>query len=241
MGWRLLTTRGRAYTTVTCFSNNQIVTKFLYMNLKKSGVLNLFKPLCFGIALTYLFCFSGCASHKTPRIRIFDQIGQSVKPKVAVLKFRQILIKKDNNKKPFVTGVFTNPNAGYFLANIFSQELSESGLFSVLDRSDVIKILKKEGMDETEDINKENYGKFGKALGVDAIITGTVKKFGFLYPTIIPRVVVKFNVEYIDIKTNSIIWTAGIKDKSSSEIDERDLARKHIKKAIKNLKRKLNQ
>ena len=187
-------------------------------------------PICF-------LCFQGCATHTTAKIEVINEFDQSKKQKVAVLDFKPNFAKKEKDSKPFVVGLFNNPEAGYLLANIFSHELAVSGLFDVVDRKNVIKKLETSGYNDVNSIN--DYGSVGKVLDVDAVITGTFKRFGFIYPTIIPRIIVKFNTEYIDLKTNKEIWHIRIKGQSSAEADERDLARKYIKEAIIELGKKL--
>ena len=182
-------------------------------------------------------CFQSCATHIAVKIEIINEIVQSKKQKVAVLDFKPNLAKKEKDSKPFVVGLFNNPEAGYLLANIFSHELAASDLFDVVGREDVIEKLKASGYNDVNTIN--DYGSVGKILDVDAVITGTFKRFGFIYPTIIPRIIVKFNTKYIDLKTNKEIWHIRVKGQSSAETDERDLARKYIKEAIIELEKKL--
>lgn len=189
------------------------------------------------ISLINLFWLAGCATHTRTEIKVINEFDQSEKPKVAVLDFKPDLSIKEKKSKPFVAGLFNNPDAGHMLANIFSQELSKSDLFVVVGRKDVIKKLEESGYNRINGI--DDYSSLGKILGVDAIITGTFKRFGFLYPTIVPRILVKFYAEYIDLKTTNKIWSVRIKDQSSTEVDERDLARKQIKEAIKRLEKRL--
>ncbi|MGR3220739.1 MAG: CsgG/HfaB family protein, partial [Candidatus Anammoxibacter sp.] len=161
------------------------------------------------ILLICFLCFQGCATHTAVKIEVINELDQSKKQKVAVLDFKPDLVKKKNGSKPFVVGLFNNPDAGYLLANMFSQELSVSDMFDVVDRQTVIEKLEASGYSDVKSIT--DYGTVGKILEVDAIITGTFKRFGFIYPTIIPRIIVKFNTEYIDLKTNKRIWHLRIK------------------------------
>lgn len=193
-------------------------------------------------ALTALCASAGCVVQSRPDIilaKTFDQsrFDQSRRPVVAVLDFVPDPSIKKREAKPFVAGLFNNPAAGSMIANIFSQELSESDIFPVMDRSEIAEKLESAGYEAT-DINTD-LDAIKTVLGSDAVIIGTFKRFGFLYPSILPRVLIKFYAEYYDLRTNSKIWSVRIKRESSSENDERVLARKYIKEAVKALEEKL--
>lgn len=213
--------------------------------------------ICFAVILIFSLYLSGCAVQTSTKVDVVNRFNNSAKPVVAVLNFEPDVADKDKNKdkekdkskdndngeedddsKPFVAGLFNNPDAGNVLANIFSQELSKSELFTVVNRNDVKKALNQLGI--SRDISDvEGYFTLGKALGVDALVTGTYKRFGFLYPTIVPRIWIRLYAEYIDLNTKQKIWHVFIKGQSSAVTDERDFARARINDAIKQLEKKL--
>lgn len=193
----------------------------------------LFLPL---IIILYI---SGCAANTSIKVNIFKQPDLIGITNAAVFRFEEDASIKDKATKKGIIGIYTNPQAGDILARIFSQELAESGLFSVIDRGDVQKQLKAIGLDETRGIQKNDYDVLKNSMGINAIIIGTFKEFGFLYPTIVPRTIVKFNAVCMDIDTGKPVWSIKVADQSSSEKDERLLARNHIKRAINELKKNL--
>lgn len=197
--------------------------------------------LCFAILLIIFVSSSGCGTHSSVKVKLKKEFDLSVKPKVAVLDFKKDSSTKVKESKPFVAGLFLNPDAGAIIAKIFSNELESFPLVNMLSRKSVVKILETSVYDKMEDINREDFGEVAKLLGVDAIITGTFTRFGFLYPTIVPRIMLKFTVEYYEAATDSVVWVAKVKDYSSREVDERVLARKRVKNVLEKLEKVLNK
>ena len=227
------------------------IYKFMKQKLEK-----LLSVVCFAVFLIFTLYLSGCAVRTNTKVDVVNRFNHSVKPVVAVLDFQPDVSEKDKNKdknknedkesdkkeekdgKPFVAGLFNNPDAGNVIANTFSQELSKSELFTVVKRDDVKKALNQLGLVQgISDV--KGYFTLGEALGVDALIIGTYKRFGFLYPTIVPRIWIKFYAEYMDLNTKQKIWHIFIKGQSSAVTDERDFARQRINDAIKQLEKKL--
>ena len=180
---------------------------------------------------------AGCSNELRTKVRVVSEFNRTEKPTVAVLDFEHEKSKK--KKKPFVAGLFSNPGATYIIPNILASELSKSGMFNVVDRAVIMETLKDPQYDNLEGF--EDYKALAAVFGADAIVVGTFKRFGFLYPTIIPRMMVAFNAEYVDIKSTQTIWYIKVKAQSSKDLDERDLARKQIIEAIDGLKEKLGR
>ncbi len=212
--------------------------KLMNLRLKQSIIF-----ACFCALLISVVGFSGCSSHSSSsaKVRVFGAFEGPFKPKVAALEFRRDSGGKKKGARTAIAGLFTNPDAGKIIANMFTNELTKSELFIVLDQETVRKRLKKSGYKDIQNIERSEYKELKKILNVDAIVTGTYKRFGFLYPTMIPRIMVKFYAEYIDIETGDILWSIRVKDYSSSDRDERDLARRKIARAVNNLKFKLQK
>ena len=187
------------------------------------------------LLLIPFFGMAGCSNNLRTKVRVVSSFDKSQKPTVAVLNFTHEESKK--KKKPFVAGLFSNPGASYIIPDILSRELLESGMFNVVDREVIREKLNDPQFSNIESF--DDYKALAATFGADAIVVGTFKRFGFLYPTIIPRMMVMFNAEYVDIKSTQTIWYIKIKAQSSKDLDERDLARKQIKSAIEGLKKKL--
>jgi len=189
------------------------------------------------LLLISFFGIAGCSNELRTKVRVVSPFNRTQKPTVAVLDFEHE--KSEKKKKPFVAGLFSNPGASYIIPNILSRELSNSGMFNVVDRQVIMEKLKEPQYSNMEGF--EDYKALAETFGADAIIVGTFKRFGFLYPTIIPRMMVMFNAEYVDIKSTRTIWYIKVKAQSSKDLDERDLARKQIIEAIDGLKEKLGR
>ena len=178
---------------------------------------------------------AGCSNNLRTKVRVVSRFSSVQKPTVAVLDFTHVESKK--KKKPFVAGLFSNPGASYIIPDILSRELAKSDMFNVIDRAIIRETLKDPQFNNIESF--DDFKALAAIFGADAIVSGTFKRFGFLYPTIIPRMMVMFNAEYVDIKSKQTIWYIKIKAQSSKDLDERDLTRKQIKSALEGLRKKL--
>jgi curli biogenesis system outer membrane secretion channel CsgG len=92
--------------------------------------------------------------------------GQNAKPRIAVLGF-------DNNS----TFSYWGDNLGAAAADELTTQLVRSGMFTVVERSQVNAILEEQHFGLSGAVNPATAAEIGKILGVQAVLTGSITQF----------------------------------------------------------------
>ena len=177
---------------------------------------------------------AGCKTISTSTINVnLDPSDRSVKT-LAVMRFDDELIQ-DEAVKGLIMKTINNPDAGEMLADIMTDELRRWGKYRILSRSEVKSKIKAGDIKEEELVRLKDYATLGKILNVDAVIIGTVYKFGLSDMTVYARGSVSFTAECIDTNKGKMLWSMEINE-SAPYKDEVDLAFKVVKEAVGKLK-----
>ncbi len=164
--------------------------------------------------------------------------------KIAVIMFEIPIDKKKDSMLSAKTLI--DANAGPILASMTARELEKLGKYIVVNRKAVEEELKLKKLKKEDLLHTQNYLNLGKQLGTDAIVVGSIERFGVSYRArsggmfispIISKV--SFTVRCVDVITNETIWTVKIKGNSAID-NERTLASKLISEAFETLKTELN-
>ncbi|MBN1521665.1 MAG: tetratricopeptide repeat protein [Candidatus Aureabacteria bacterium] len=102
-------------------------------------------------------------------------------------------------------------DAGDIVAEWMTSSMIKTGVFEIYTRLSIQDILKEQEFQSTTFIDVETAAKAGKIRGVEAIVTGSVIKFGNI---------VSVAVKLIDTETARIIDSADIKVKSIDELPD---------------------
>ncbi len=95
------------------------------------------------------------------------------KKRVAVLDFDYATVMSS------VAAVFGgNQDVGKGIADLLVQQLVNSGTYSVIERKAIDKILAEQNFSNSDRASSDTAAKIGRLLGVDAIIMGSITKFG---------------------------------------------------------------
>jgi curli biogenesis system outer membrane secretion channel CsgG len=95
------------------------------------------------------------------------------KKRVAVLDFDYATVQSG------VSSLFgTNVDVGKGVADLMVQNLVKSGVYSVVERKALDKILAEQNFSNSDRANPETAAKLARMLGVDAIIIGSITQFG---------------------------------------------------------------
>jgi hypothetical protein len=97
-------------------------------------------------------------------------------------------------------------NAGSILADIFAQHLLGSGLYRVVERGQIVQILKENNIDSAGIFALSNLDKLRKMLNVDGLIVGVVLEYGDWRSHINWGGTAIFTARLVDIDTGLIIW-----------------------------------
>ncbi len=193
-----------------------------------------------------LLLLSGCATIGiVSEVNINRDFPHHEIQRIAVLIFETSW--QDQDKEETNSGfskTIVSPDAGTVLADIIARELAKWGRYVVLDRSTLEKELKLVNLSEGDTLHSEDYLSLGKSIGVDAVVTGKVERFGVSYRSLSRRLVVSvkarvsFLARCIDVTTNEAVWSIKI-DGASKDDNERSLASKLIAKAVRTLKEEI--
>lgn len=183
-----------------------------------------------------LLCFGCKTISKTNIIVDSNDASRSINT-IAVMHFNDQLLPKKGVTGTLVKTIST-ANAGEMLASIMSRELSGLGIYEVLSRTDIAKIINKSKVNEKELVERRDYGRLGKLLGVDSVVIGKILEFKLSSSLIYERGTVSFVAECIDTKNGDILWTIESNESAAYE-DEIELASKAMRTAIEKLKKEL--
>lgn len=127
-----------------------------------------------------------------------------------------------NKKKPVViVGIITNRSSEHIEAETFVKDIQiqfiNAGTVRVVQNSVLREAIRKERGDQAQFANPETQKKFGKELGADFMMFGTINSIedGFGNKKTISY---KVNLELVNMETNEIVW----------------IGNKDIKKFVKN-------
>ncbi len=188
---------------------------------------------------------SSCAAVRTVSdIDINENFPHDEIQKIAVIMFETSVDEKKGTTLFSKTSIA--PNAGAILSSITARVLAKWGKYVVINRKAVEEELKFKKLKEGDLLHTQNYLNLGKQLGVDAIVTGRIDRFGisyrpkssgfFLSP---PMTKVSFTVRCVDVITSETIWEVKINGNSVMD-NERALASTLLLETFETLKTRLH-
>ena len=99
-------------------------------------------------------------------------------------------------------------NAGSIMADIFTEHLLDSGLYEVVERKKIVRLLRDFEIGTDDLFASHNTKKLQDALHVDGLIVGVVMEFGDWRGKINWGGVVGFSARLVEIDSGSLIWAA---------------------------------
>ncbi len=95
------------------------------------------------------------------------------KPRVAVLNFDYGTVQSSS------AAIFgTNVDVGKGISDLLVEKLVQGGTYSVIERNAIDKVLAEQNFSNSDRADPNSAAKIGRILGVDAIIIGSITKFG---------------------------------------------------------------
>ena len=95
------------------------------------------------------------------------------KKRVAVMNFDYATVHSN------VAAIFgSNVDIGKGIADLMVERLVNDGVFSVIERKALDKILAEQNFSNSDRVDANSAAKIGRLLGVDAIIKGSITQFG---------------------------------------------------------------
>ena len=145
--------------------------------------------LC-GIILSLIF-LSGCST-KVETFHISEEYDFSYIKRVAVLPF---------------TNLTDNRNAGEIIRQLVISELLASGLVDVVHIGNVTRALKRQNITDINSMSVSQIRALGKDLKVQAVILGTVEKYGETRIGAVSAPEVTVTLMMVETDGGSIVWS----------------------------------
>lgn len=99
--------------------------------------------------------------------------GAQQKKRVAVLNFDYGTVRS------YVASIFgTDQDVGKGVADLLVEKLVKGGTYSVIERSQLDKVLAEQNFSNSDRADASTAAKIGRVLGVDAIVIGSITQFG---------------------------------------------------------------
>lgn len=173
----------------------------------------------FAVALV----FSGCKSRSVTRIspdqttdlsgRWNDTDSKLVANEMVedVLKrpWREEFVRKNNERPVVIVGMIQNKSHEHIQPEVFIKDIQKefinSGMIRVVQNSELREMIRKERGDQQEFASRETQKQFGKELGADYMMFGTINSIVDQYQNK-KAVFYQVNLELADIETNEIVW-----------------------------------
>ncbi len=106
-------------------------------------------------------------------------------------------------------GRITRPmNAGSIMADIFAEHLLGSGLYEVVERRKVVRLMRDFEIDSGELFATDNITKIQQVLNIDGLVVGVVTEYGDWRGTLNWGGVVGFSARLVQVNSGSLIWAA---------------------------------
>ena len=106
-------------------------------------------------------------------------------------------------------GRITRPmNAGSIMADIFAEHLLGSGLYEVVERRKVARLLRDFEIDSEDLFATDNITKIQQGLNIDGLVVGVVTEYGDWRGTLNWGGVVGFSARLVQVDSGSLIWAA---------------------------------
>ncbi|PYP11570.1 MAG: curli production assembly protein CsgG, partial [Gemmatimonadetes bacterium] len=123
--------------------------------------------------LTLLFCLAALAAPALDAQEAPAPATTSARRRVAVLDFDYGTVHS------YVTDIWgSDVDIGKGIANMLLTELVQNGTYTLIERTQVDRILNEQNLQQEGRADASTAAKLGRLLGVDAIIIGSITQFG---------------------------------------------------------------
>jgi len=156
--------------------------------------------------------------------------------KVAVMDFEFDRLEKEE----IILGHLRRPkNAGSIMADIFTEKLLDTGLYHLIERRQIKKILDEYGLSMSGLFESSSLKEIGKILNVDGLIVGIVSEFQDYQAGLGWGGEVDFSARLIELKSGLVVWSVSARrniGNSNSGIAAHSAADVAIQELLKKIK-----
>jgi TolB-like protein len=165
----------------------------------------------FALVIVLSFCFVGCGGGATTRL-FSKPIAEST-----YVTYQEWGPNRDVAVMPFVN-VSKDKDAGVKTRELFITEIYISGTFKdVVDEGEMLEVMKKLKLRETDNLGKDAIKTLGDNLGVQAIIFGTVEEYS---ERTNKGAMFAISMRMVDVETGQILWLGNASKEGGGTISE---------------------
>jgi hypothetical protein len=157
----------------------------------------------FMIPIILLMTIYGCTTFDTKSHNASVSDADPEIKRVAVVDFD---FARPQRGKPDRGRIVRPMNAGSIMADIFAEHLLESGLYEVVERRKIVRLLRDFEIDTGDLFAADNIKKLHDVLNVDGLIVGVVMEYGDWRGKINWGAVVGFSARLVEVDSGSLIW-----------------------------------
>lgn len=131
-------------------------------------------------------------------------------------------------------------NAGVIMADIFTEELMDTGLYRLIERKQIKKILEEHGLKMAGLLESSSLKEVADILGIDGLAMGVVTEFCDYQSGLAWGGDVDFSARLVEIKTGTIVWSVSSRKNignSNSGFTAHTAAQSAIDELLKKLKK----
>ena len=123
--------------------------------------------------------------------------------------WREEFVRKNNTRPVVIVGMIQNKTHEHIQPEVFIKDIQKefinSGMIRVVQNSELREMIRQERGDQQEFASKETQKQFGKELGADYMMFGTINSIVDQYKNK-KAVFYQVNLELANIETNEIVW-----------------------------------
>ena len=98
-------------------------------------------------------------------------------------------------------------NAGVIVADIFTEHLLGSGLYQIVERKQINRILQKHNLRKSDLFNSPDWQEIKQILNVDALVTGVVIEYGEWRSSFNWGAVTAFTARLVEVESGLVVWS----------------------------------
>jgi uncharacterized protein (TIGR02722 family) len=136
-------------------------------------------------------------------------VAEEMSKDVLARSWRETFFNRTNKKPTVIIGMVTNKTSEHIESDVFikdvEMEFINSGMVRVVQNSEFREKVRQERADQGQYASPETAKKWGKELGADFMMFGTINSVSDVYNK--KQVVFyQVNLELTDMETNEVVW-----------------------------------